>query len=77
MPSLSFSASTFAPSRAVCGAGMMNSSPPQRKMLSGSRSWARVTLAVSASTASPVSWPQVSFTRLKWSGSNMMRESSS
>src|SRR5690606_5614051 len=55
------------------GSRTTNSSPPQRTSQSPGRSWRRSTAASSCSTRSPVSWPQLSLTRLKWSMSSTSR----
>ena len=48
---------------------MANSSPPWRAVMAAPGAVSRRTAAKPAITASPVAWPKVSLTRLKWSRS--------
>lgn len=67
------SANVRAALRSVSGQIIRNSSPPQRPTVSVSRQVDCRILANSCRTISPVLWPYVSLTALKWSiSSNMM-----
>jgi hypothetical protein len=61
--------------RAVSGNITANSSPPRRPAISASRSALRICSETAASTRSPVRWPWLSLTRLKWSMSTISNDS--
>ncbi len=61
------SAARRASAPSVAGSSHTNSSPPNRATISSARATARSLAATSARTTSPVRWPWVSLTLLKWS----------
>ena len=69
MASRMFSATCSASVRLQAVSSTANSSPPRRATVSVLRTWACSRRATSTSMRSPVAWPAVSLTALKWSRS--------
>ena len=69
------SAMPWASATSVRGSRTVNSSPPNRPTTSDSRTCCLSSAARARSTSSPIRWPWLSLTRLKWSTSISSRAS--